>query len=112
MKKSKLLLASAILGSLYLIYLISHFAGSMATSDETEAVGGAIAIAIVAPHMICVGLSTLFNWTGWALNARWAALVSGILYAVSIVLMVFYAPFVILQMIFSFVAFSKMKRTE
>lgn len=112
MKKSKLLLASAVLGTLYLVYLVSHFVGGTVSSDGAEAVGGAIATALVAPHMICVGLSTIFNWIGWAMRARWTALVSGILYAVSILLMFIYAPFVILQLIFSFVAYAKMKKKD
>lgn len=109
MKRSKLLLASAIIGSIYLIYLITYFAGGMTSSDGTEALGAGIATALVTPHMLCVGLAVIFNWLGWALKARWAALVAGIMYAVSILCMFIYALFVILEMIFCFVGFAKMK---
>ena len=109
MKRSKLLLASAILGTLYLIYLISYFTGSMAATDGAALVGGAIATAMVTPHMLCVGLASLFSWIGWGASLRWAALVAGILFAVSILCMFLYALFVALQMIFCFVAFAKMK---
>lgn len=110
MKKSKLLLASGIIGSLYLIFLISHFSGSISSTDGAEAVGAAFAAALVTPHMVCVGIAVIFNWLGWALKARWAALVAGIMYAVSMVCMFIYAMFVVLEMIFCFVAFAKMKR--
>lgn len=110
MKKSKLLLASGILGSLYLIYLISYFAGGITSADGAEALGAGIATALVMPHMICVGIAVIFTWLGWALKARWAALVAGIMYAVSMVCMFIYALFVILEMIFCFVAFAKMKQ--
>ncbi len=53
-----------------------------------------------------------FNWLGWALKARCAALVAGIMYVVSILCMFMYALFVILEMIFCFVAFAKMKAVE
>lgn len=110
MKKSKLLLASAILGSLYMIYMFVYFTGGISGSEGTEAIGAGIAAALVTPHAVCVGVAVVFNWLGWAIKARWGALVAGILYAVSIVFMFLYAPFVILEMIFCFVAFGKMKK--
>jgi uncharacterized membrane protein len=109
MKRSKLLLAAGIIGTVYLIYLISHFTGAVTSSSGAEALGASIATALVTPHMVCVGIAVIFNWLGWALKARWAALVAGILYAVSIVCMFMYAMFVVLEMIFCFVAFAKMK---
>ena len=109
MKRSKLLLAAGILGGAYLIYLISYFTGSVATSEGAEAIGAGIAAALVMPHMVCVAIAVIFNWLGWALKARWAALVAGIMYAVSMLCMFLYAFFVLLQMIFCFVAFAKMK---
>lgn len=109
-KKSKILLVSAILGTLYLVYLISYFMGSIASADQTEALAGGIATMLVMPHMLCVGLATIFTWIGWAARARWGALVAGILYSVSILLMFIYAPFVIVQLVLSFVGFAKMKK--
>lgn len=86
-KRSKLLLTSAIIGTIYLIYLVVYFSGGITSSEGTEAIGAGIADALVIPHMVCVGIAAIFNWLGWALRARWAALVAGILYAVSIVFM-------------------------
>ena len=112
MKRNKLLLAAAIIGTAYLIYLICYFTGSMGVTDSAEALGAGIATALVTPHMICVGLAALFSWIGWALRARWAALVAGISYAVSIVCMFLCAVFVLLEMIFCFVAFADMQRAD
>lgn len=110
MKKSKLLLAAGVLGTIYLIYLISYFTGAVGSSEGAKALGAVVAAALVTPHMVCVGIAVIFNWLGWALKARWAVLVAGIMYAVSIVFMFLYAVFVVLQMIFCFVAFAKMKQ--
>lgn len=110
-KRSKLLFAAAIIGTIYFIYLISYFSsGISGAANGSEAIGAGLAAAIVAPHMVCVGLAVVFNWIGWAMNARWGALVAGILYSVSAVLMFLYAIFVVLELIFCFVAFAKMKQ--
>lgn len=111
MKRSKLLLVSSILSLIYFLYLIYYFIGT--TLESTEAMSvvvGTAATLIVGPHMLFVGLALLFNLIGWAMNLRWTALVSGILYAVSILLMLIYAPFVIIQMVLSFIAYSKMTK--
>lgn len=112
MKRSKMLLISAILSTAYLIYLISYFSGNVASSEGTEAIGAGIAAALVAPHMICVGIAVIFNWIGFAMKASWAALTAGILYAVSMLLMFIYFFFVVLQTIFCFVAYAKMKKAQ
>lgn len=112
MKKSKLLLVSALLGTVYFIYLVSHFGSGLDSADTAEAIGAGIAAALVMPHMVCVAIAALFNWLGWALKARWAALVAGIMYAVSMVSMFMYALFVAVQMILCFVAFAKMKQVK
>ena len=112
MKRSKLLLVSGIIGTLYLIYLITYFTNGVVSTDGAEAIGAGLAAALVMPHMVCVAIAVIFNWLGWALKVRWGALVAGIMYAVSMVCMFLYAIFVLLEMIFCFVAFAKMKNTS
>jgi hypothetical protein len=57
MKKNKLLLASAILGTAYLFYIVYYFFNSVMTaSDPLEAIGAGIATALVAPHMLSCSL--------------------------------------------------------
>ncbi len=112
-KKNGLLLAAALLGTVYLIFLIYHFFGGIATSvDEAELLGSGLATAIVMPHLVCVALAVIFNWLGWTLNASWGALVAGILYAVSMVFMFLYAFYVLLQMIFCFIAYGSIKKAQ
>ncbi len=110
MKRSKLLLIAGILGLIYFIYIISYFWGITTSTQGTEAISAGLASAIVAPHIVCVGIAVIFNWVGFGIKARWAALTAGILYAVSIVLFFMYAMFVIIQMILCFIAFAKMKK--
>ncbi|MBQ1505313.1 MAG: hypothetical protein IIZ48_00925 [Erysipelotrichales bacterium] len=110
MKRNKLLLIAGILSLAYVIYLISYFSKGVTESGGTEAIGAGLATMMVTPHMIVVALAMLFNWIGFFLKARWAALTSGILYAVGMALMIVYAMFVIIQMILSFVAYAQMKK--
>ena len=110
MKRSKLLLIAAIIGTAYAIYLVTYFAGAASAGDGAEQAGAALATMLVMPHMAVVWLAAIFNWLGFFLKARWAALTAGILYAVAIVLFLAYFMFVIIEMILCFVAYAKMKK--
>lgn len=111
MKKSKTLMISGILGLIYAIFLISNFGGAVfGASSDAEAVGGAIATALVTPHMICVVLAVIFNIIGAFYNKSGFALTGGILYAVGGVLFLLYMPFVIPMIVLSFVGYSKLKK--
>lgn len=113
MKRSKLLLVSGIIGTLYVIYLFSYFIGiNSNASGASEEVGYALATVLVTPHMVIAGIAVIFNWLGFALKARWAALVSAILYAVAILVFIMYFWGVLVEMILCFVAFGKMKKTN
>lgn len=113
-KKNKLLLISMILTGLYLIYIIAYFGGILANTgvDSYEYVGGAIASALVFPHLICVFIGFIFNCLAFFMNKRAFALVAGILYAVSMVLFMIYFLFILVQMILCFVAFAKMPKSK
>ncbi|MCY6959852.1 hypothetical protein [Clostridium brassicae] len=111
MKKSKALIISSILGIIYSIYLVIHFGGSvLGANSGSEAVGGAIATALVAPHMICVILAAIFNTIGAIFNKSGFALVGAILYCVGGVLFIMYIIFVIPMIILSFVGYGSVKK--
>lgn len=108
-KHSKALLISAIIGSLYALYLIVHFGSSVSSNDAAEAIGAAIATALVLPHMILVILAVIFNWVGYGTNKRGFALTAGILYSVAGVMFLLYILFVVPSLVLSFVGYSKLK---
>ncbi len=109
-KRSKLLLISAIIGTLYALYIIIYFSSSLNSNDAAEAVGAAIATALVMPHMILVVLAVIFNWVGYGTNKRGLALTGGILYSVAGVVFLMYIFFVIPSLVLSFVGFAKLKQ--
>lgn len=111
-KKSKLALISWVLSLMYLIYLISYFTGGVGSSTGADQAGAALATALVFPHMLAVGIGLIFNVLGYFLNSRAFVLVGAILYSVSMLLFMMYFMFVIVQMVLSYIAFAKMKKSN
>lgn len=109
-KRSKVLFVCAILATIYVIYLITYFAGATNSEDAAEAIGGAIATVIVIPHLIVMILGTIFAWLGFILRKNWGALVGAILYCVGLILFPPYFIFTIPLIILGFVGFSKQKK--
>ena len=108
--RSKVLFVCAILATLYTIYLVVYFTGSVSSSDGAEALGGAIATALVMPHMIVTALGMIFNWLGFFLRKNWACLVGAILYSVGLILFPLYFMFSLPLIILGFVGFAKQKK--
>ena len=110
-KKSVCLAIGGLLGLAYFIYICVYFTGvNTSSTDAAEAIGGAIATALVTPHMICVAIAVIFNLVGFFANKPWAALTAGILYAVGGVLFLAYFMFVIPSMVLCFVGYARVKK--
>ena len=62
--------------------------------------------------MVLTLLAVIFNWLGFALRAKWAVLVAGILYAVAMAAFIIYFMFVIIEMIMCFIVYARMKKAE
>lgn len=108
--RSKVLLIANALATAYAIYLITYFGGSTINSDGAEAVGGAIATALVTPHMIMFLIGAVFGWVGFFTKKSWGALVAAILYSVGTLFFLVYAMFGIPILIFGFIGYSKQKK--
>lgn len=108
--RSKVLFVCAVLATIYMIYLITYFTGVTTSSDEAEAIGGAIATALVMPHMILMALGAIFNWIGVCLKKNWGALTASILYCVGLVLFPLYFMFTIPLIVLGFVGYAKQKK--
>lgn len=111
-KKNVLLIISFVLGALYMAYSAWYWLGGSVSvgTESAEQVGGALATALVAPHLLLTLIAVIFNALALFLNKRGFALTAGILYAVAMVLFPMYFFFVIIQMILCFVAFAKMRK--
>ena len=77
--RSKVLFITAILATLYVVYLMSYFGSSIGDLNSAEELSGAIATALVTPHLIVMGLGAIFSWLGFFLKKSWGALVGVIL---------------------------------
>lgn len=113
MEKSKAAITGGILGGIYTIYLIMNFGSSIAgSSNNAEALGGAIAGALVMPHMILVLLGSVFTIIGGLKNKAGFALAGGILFSVGAAAFFMYAIFVVPMIVLSFVGYSKIKKIK
>lgn len=109
-KRSKCLFTATALATIYVVYLISYFFGMTASNEGAEAIGGAIATALVMPHMIMFLIGAVFGWIGVLGKKSWAALVGAILYAVGTLLFLVYFMFGVPILILGFVGYSKQKK--
>lgn len=89
---------------LYALYIVSYFSQAGTTN-----LGGAIATAIVTPHMVCVAIAAVMSIVGFFGKARWAFLTCGILLVVAAVVFLTYAMLVVVQAILAFIAYSRMR---
>lgn len=108
--RSKILFVASALATLYTLYLISYFSGETLNAEGAEAVGGAIATALVTPHMIMFLIGSIFGWIGYLARKSWAALVAAILYSVGTLLFLMYAMFGAPILVFGFIGYSKQKK--
>lgn len=108
--RSKVLCVANVLATAYVIYLISYFSGQMENLDGAEAIGGAIATAMVTPHMIMFLIGAVFGWLGFFIKKSWAALVAAILYSVGTLLFPLYFMFGVPILVLGFIGYSKQKK--
>lgn len=108
-KKSVLLLISMLVGLAYVAYSIYYWTGANAgNGSDTEAVGAAIATAVVMPHLVLAFLALVFNILGFFMSKPAFALTAGILYSVSLLLFPPYFWGVVLELVLCYVAFGLM----
>lgn len=110
-KRSIILTIATILSTAYAIYLFCYFVGGTAAASGTEeALGGAIATALVTPHAIMFLIGAVFGWIGVLIKKTWAALVAAILYSVGTVLFLVYVMFGAPILILGFVGYANQKK--
>ena len=109
-KRSVALFIGTVIATIYAIYLVSYFSGVTNSASTSEQIGGAIATALVTPHMVCVWLGVIFGWLGFILIKPWAALVSAILYVIAAVLFLMYTLFLLPSIILGFVGYGTTKK--
>ena len=109
-KRSIMLTIATILSTAYTVYLFWYFIGGTAAASGTEALGGAIATALVMPHAIMFLIGVIFAWIGLLAKKSWAALVAAILYSVGTVLFVAYIMFGAPLLILGFIGYANQKK--
>lgn len=77
-----------------------------------EWLGVSLGLGVTSPHMLLDLLALVFAIIGFAVNAPWAALVAGILYAVALFAFPMWWYSVLAQMILCFVAYAQMYKNK
>ena len=109
-ERSKCLFVSTALATLYAVYLMSYFFGSMSSAEGAAAIGGAIATALVMPHMVMFIIGAVFGWIGVISKASWAALVGAILYSAGTLFFLAYFMFGVPILILGFIGYNNQKK--
>lgn len=109
-KRSIMLIIATVLATAYGIYLVSYFIGGTALSSGTDAIAGAIASALVMPHMIMFLIGAAFGWIGIFAKKSWSALVGAILYSAGTLFFLAYAMFGVPILVFGFIGYSNQKK--
>lgn len=99
-KFSWCLLISFLIGLAYLIFSAAYW-----TQAAGSNLGGALAVTMVYPHLICLFLAVVLNFLGVTLRNTWVAMVAAILYTIALFLFPMYWMFVIAEAILCWVAF-------
>ena len=109
--RSKILFIANVLASVYTIYLIIHFVGGTINAEgAVEAIAGAIATVLVAPHIFIFLVGAIFGWVCFFSRKCWAALVAAILYSVGTLIFLLNAIYGVPILIFGFIGYSKQKK--
>jgi len=109
--RSKAAFVAALLGTAYAIYSVVYWSGAVGSaSGDAEAVGAAIATALVLPHMLVTVLGAIFAIIGFFTRKAGLTLTGAILFAVAAVLFLVYAVFLIPSIIFGLVGYANQKK--
>lgn len=108
--RSKMLFVANVLATVYAIYLVTYFGGETLGADGVEVISGAIATALVMPHMVMFIIGAAFGWVGVIARKSWGALVAAILYSVGTMFFFMYAMFGIPILVLGFIGYAKQKK--
>ena len=115
-KRSKILLVSGIIGTIYSLLLIrfflAYFSAGIISDIYIEKAVSALAVIIVMPHMVLFVLATIFNWFSYIKNKRGFALSAGILYLISLIVFPMDLIFVVPSTILSFIGYFRLKKVN
>ncbi len=98
MKRSIIELLCAASGTCYTLYIFDYFA-------QRGDVGGAIAAALVTPHMMACALGSIFAWIAFFNCSKGLALTAAIMFTVAAFLFSMYAPLVLPMIVLGFLGY-------
>ncbi len=110
--RSKVAFASALIATLYVLYLCFYFFGEVPGDVEsgTDAIAAGLVYSLVMPHIVTNIIAVVFNWIAFAKNKKWAIIVALVFYIIAALSFVLYFFFDLPSIILSAVAISKISK--
>lgn len=109
--RSKAAFIGALLGTAYAVYSVVYWSGAnSSTASDGEAIGAALATALVLPHMLITVLAAIFALIGFFTRKAGLTLTGAILFAVAALLFLLYAAFLLPSIVLGFVGYSNQKK--
>lgn len=118
-RRSTLLLISALLCTLYLIFCHQTMGGILEATDVGDtmeelgkALGTALGIALLILFLWVSFIGQVFNWFAWGFNRRGLALTGAILYSVALLLGFSWGLGLIPSVIMSYTGYARLRRRQ
>lgn len=102
-KRKKVLLVSALLIMAYIIFCVVLYFVNANAGDSAARAGGAMAAALLTPHMACVVLGAALCWLSWLMGIAAFALAAGV--SLSIGCFLIWTPLLVVQTLLCYIGF-------
>lgn len=108
-----LVITSAVLGSAYVIYLMTYMAGSVDQGGSSaEKAGVAIALTLMTPHLVLVLTAVILNIVTVFTNSPIVALLTAIFYSIAALVFLLYILFVIPSIVLSWIGYTQLRKRK
>lgn len=115
-KRGYISLALAVLIGLFFVIYTLRYVGNtvdgITDASSGTVIGTSLAVALATPHLVLLTAACIFSCVALLFRQAWAALVSGILYIVALVLMIPWFYDSVAQIVLCFFAYGRMRKDK
>jgi hypothetical protein len=116
MKRPVISLVTVLAATLYGIFVVSSLASAFnettAGGGDAEALGAAIGVGLLLPHVLLTWLGILLNWVGYGAKIPGMTLAAAILYSVAAFLGFLYIVFMVPIIVLAYISFAQERKRK